>query len=161
MKHLHVFIPYNHFKREGLQNLRYLLQDGDYLCKLDLRMHIIVFLYRKTRGNTFGSAGQETYTNFSAYGLTWVLPHEFSQDYFTNISQNLNCNSASRKYKNDYLLGRHTSNGSLNRGDKHVSRHSNLVVTSWFCNQIEVCFDTSAGDQIFGTKKQLNQPINI
>ena len=24
------FIPYNHFKIEGLQNLRYLLQEGDY-----------------------------------------------------------------------------------------------------------------------------------
>ena len=33
---INAFIPYNHFKMEGLQNLRYLLQEGDYMCKLDL-----------------------------------------------------------------------------------------------------------------------------
>ena len=37
LKHLNAFIPYNHFKMAGLQNLRYLLQDGDYMCKLDLK----------------------------------------------------------------------------------------------------------------------------
>ena len=31
LKHLNAFIPYNHFKMEGLQNLRYLLQEGDYI----------------------------------------------------------------------------------------------------------------------------------
>ena len=35
LKHLNAFIPYNHFKMEGLQNLRYSLQEGDYICKLD------------------------------------------------------------------------------------------------------------------------------
>ena len=44
-------------------------------------MHNIAFLYRKSQGNTFGSAGQETYTNFCAYVLALVLPHEFSQNY--------------------------------------------------------------------------------
>ena len=28
LKHLNAFIPYNHFKMEGLHNLRYLLQEG-------------------------------------------------------------------------------------------------------------------------------------
>ena len=37
LKYLEEFIPCNHFKMEGLQNLRYLLQEGDYLCKLDLK----------------------------------------------------------------------------------------------------------------------------
>ena len=36
------------------------------------------------------------------------------------IIKNPNGNFASHKYKNDYLLGRHASNGSLHRGDKHV-----------------------------------------
>ena len=82
---------------------------------------------------------------------------------FHKIIKNPNCNFASHKYKNDCLLGRHGSNGSLHRGDKNVSRHSNLLVrTTRFCNQLEkVCFDTSAGDQIFGAKNQLSQLRNI
>ena len=44
-----------------------------------------------------------------------------------------------------------------------MSQHSNiLVTTSGFRNQLEkVCFDTSAGDRIFGAKNQLSQPRNI
>ena len=82
---------------------------------------------------------------------------------FHIITENPNCNFASNKYKNGYLLGRHASNGPLHRRDKHVSRHSNfLFTTSGFCNQLEkVCFDTSAGDRIFGAKNQLSQPRNI
>ena len=82
---------------------------------------------------------------------------------FHIITENPNCNFASNKYKNGYLLGRHSSNGPLHRRDKHVSRHINfLFTTSGFCNQLEkVCFDTSAGDRIFGAKNQLSQPRNI
>ena len=70
---------------------------------------------------------------------------------FHKIIKNPNCNFASHKYKNDYLLGRHASNGSLHRGHEHVSRRRNLVTTSEFCNKLEkVCFDTSAGNRIFG-----------
>ena len=31
------YIPYCHFKMEGLQNLKYMLQKGDCMCKLDLK----------------------------------------------------------------------------------------------------------------------------
>ena len=37
LKHLNTFVPYNHFKMEGLQNLIYLLQEGGYVCKLNLK----------------------------------------------------------------------------------------------------------------------------
>ena len=36
LKQLNPYIPYCHFKMEGLQNLEYMLQKGDYMCKLDL-----------------------------------------------------------------------------------------------------------------------------
>ena len=79
------------------------------------------------------------------------------------IIENPNFNSASHKYKIDYLLGRHASNGSLHRGDKHLSRHNNhFATTCGFCNQLEkVCFDTSAGDRIFVAKNQRSQPTDI
>ena len=53
-------------------------------------MHIILFLYRKTRENTFGSAGQVSYTNFCAYVLAWGSPPNFhkiieSPNYLENI----------------------------------------------------------------------------
>ena len=53
---------------EGLQNLIHLLRKGDYMCKFDVKVHIIAFFYRKTPGNTFGSADQESYTNL-CFGL--------------------------------------------------------------------------------------------
>ena len=37
LKQLNAFIPYCHFKMEGLQNLKYMLQKGDYIYKLDLK----------------------------------------------------------------------------------------------------------------------------
>ena len=49
---------------------------------------------------------------------------------FHKIIKNPNYNLASHKYKNDYLLGRHASNGSIHREDKHVSRQSNLLGTT-------------------------------
>ena len=36
LKQLNVYIPYCNFKMEGLQNLKYMLQKEDYMCKLDL-----------------------------------------------------------------------------------------------------------------------------
>ena len=35
LKQLNTYIPYCHLKMEGLQNLKYMLQKGDYMCKLD------------------------------------------------------------------------------------------------------------------------------
>ena len=37
LKQLNAYIPYCHFKIEGLQNLKYVLQKEDYMCKLDLK----------------------------------------------------------------------------------------------------------------------------
>ena len=37
LKNLNKLIPYQHLKREGLHSLRYILQKGDYMCKLDMK----------------------------------------------------------------------------------------------------------------------------
>ena len=37
LKNLNWFIPYKHFKMEGLHCLKYVLQKGDYMCKIDLK----------------------------------------------------------------------------------------------------------------------------
>ena len=37
LKNLNSFIPYQHFEMEGLHLMKDLLQEGDYMCKIDLR----------------------------------------------------------------------------------------------------------------------------
>ena len=37
LKQLNAYILYCHFKMEGLQNLKYMLQKRHYMCKLDLK----------------------------------------------------------------------------------------------------------------------------
>ena len=37
LKKLNKFLPYHHLKMEGLQSLKYLLDQGDFLCKIDLK----------------------------------------------------------------------------------------------------------------------------
>lgn len=37
LKHLNNHIPYNHFKMEGLHLLKEMLQEGDYMCKINLK----------------------------------------------------------------------------------------------------------------------------
>ena len=37
LKALNSFVPYQHFKMEGLHCLKYLLKENDYLCKIDLK----------------------------------------------------------------------------------------------------------------------------
>ena len=50
LKQLNAYIPYCHFKMEGLQNLKYILQKGDYMCKLNLKdAHFSVPLEKNSR----------------------------------------------------------------------------------------------------------------
>ena len=37
LKALNKFIPYEHFKMEGFHCLKYLLEENDFLCKIDLK----------------------------------------------------------------------------------------------------------------------------
>ena len=37
LKKLNKFIPYRHFKMEGLHSLKQVLREGDFMCKLDLK----------------------------------------------------------------------------------------------------------------------------
>ena len=69
-------------------------------------MHIIVFFYRKIRGNTFGSLVRKLIR--VSVPMFWLgsCPSNFDR-----IIENPNRNFASHKYKNDYLLGRHASKG--------------------------------------------------
>ena len=50
LRYLNQFIPYQHFKMEGFFCLRELLQEGDYICKLDMKdAHFSVPLHQTSR----------------------------------------------------------------------------------------------------------------
>ena len=50
LKDLNWFIPYKHFKMEGLHCLKYVLQKGNYMCKTDLKdAYFSVPLYKDSR----------------------------------------------------------------------------------------------------------------
>ena len=55
LKHLNAFIPYQHFKMDGLHLLKDLLQEGDYMCKLRFYkcgMRMIIFCYFSSHPHT-------------------------------------------------------------------------------------------------------------
>ena len=47
LKQLNAYIPYCHLKLEVLQNLKYMLQKGDYMHKLDLTVAYFSVLLKK------------------------------------------------------------------------------------------------------------------
>ena len=52
LKDLNQFIPYKHFKREGLHGLKYVLQKRDYMYKIDLKDAYFSVLLRFTKIST-------------------------------------------------------------------------------------------------------------
>ena len=110
-------------------------------------MHIIVFLYKKTRGNTFGSIVQETYTNFRACFDLRPVPRIFTK--LLKISNaNLRRINIMIIYLNDRLLMCHSM--------KEIST-CRYTVMFWlkhlgFLINWKKCFDSSVGDRTFGAK---------
>jgi hypothetical protein len=52
LRSLNKHIPYQHFKIEGLHYLKYMLQEGDFMCKLDMKdVYFSVPLDKKSREN--------------------------------------------------------------------------------------------------------------
>ena len=76
LKQLNAYIPYCHFKMEGLQNLKYMLQKGDYMCKLDLKdAYFSVPLEKNSRQFV-----RFRWPGIFAFALVWDQHHEYSQN---------------------------------------------------------------------------------
>ena len=72
LKNLNKFIPYEHFKMEGLHCLKFLLEQDNLLYKKDLKE-----AYFSVPLNKLDFNGQTTYTNFFAYVLDSGQLQEF------------------------------------------------------------------------------------
>ena len=56
---------------EGLQNVKYILQKGDYMCKLDLKDAYFSVPLEKSSRQFFASTSQETCTSSLTFALVW------------------------------------------------------------------------------------------
>ena len=81
LKNLNKLIPYEHFKLEGQYCLKFLLEQNDLLCKIDLKETYFQFPSTKTLKSLSDFNGQATCTNFFAYILDLGQLQEFLQNY--------------------------------------------------------------------------------
>ena len=69
LKQLKAYIPYCHYKIEGLENLKYILQKGDYMCKLDLKDAYFSVPLEKNLRQFVCFCWSRTCTNLFTFGL--------------------------------------------------------------------------------------------
>ena len=81
LKNLNKLIPYEHFKMDGLYCLKFLLEQNDLLCKINLKETYFQFPSTKTLKSLSDFNGQATCTNFFAYILDLGQLQEFLQNY--------------------------------------------------------------------------------
>ena len=134
LKQLNAFIPYCHFKMEGLQNLKYMLQKGDYIYKLDLKDAYFSVPLDK-------NSGQFVRFRWSGNLCEFLLLLFWSGTSTTNIhkiAKKANDNLTQDKHQNNNLLRRHAIDWSLFRRDNDEWRHSSLLsATSRICHKLE------------------------
>ena len=64
LKKLNWYIPYKHFKMEGLFLLKEILQKNNYMCKIDLKDAILQLPFIRAPRNTPGSDGKGIFISF-------------------------------------------------------------------------------------------------
>ena len=74
LKNIYKSIPYEHFKIENLHRLKFLLEQDDLLCKIDLKEAYFSVSLNKNNG-------QAIYTNFFAFVLDSGQLQEFLKNY--------------------------------------------------------------------------------
>ena len=104
LKALDSFIPYSHFKMEGLHLLKDVLRENDFMCKVDLKdAYFCVPLHRNHR-------------KFLRFHQLRVLVSSFRFGYSTSdfykIIKDSHCSFEANSNQNNYLSGRHVADES-------------------------------------------------
>ena len=74
LKFLNSFIPYQHFKTKGMHLIEDLLQEHDFLIKIDLKDAYSGIPLDKSSRKYIRFPWEGIYTNSSTYVLSWVQP---------------------------------------------------------------------------------------
>ena len=82
LKFLNSFIPYQHFKTKGMHLIEDLLQEHDFLIKIDLKDAYSGIPLDKSSRKYIRFPWEGIYTNSSTYVLSWVQPLWFSQKFW-------------------------------------------------------------------------------
>ena len=125
LRYLNQFISYQHFKVEGLFCLRELLQEGDYMCKLDMKdTYFSVPLHQSSRN----------YVRFSN-----------KSNNLHKIAENTNACTKEDKFLGDMVIMAQTMEEIL-----ILKRHCNLSPTTFgFCFKPgEIHFESSSGNRV-------------
>ena len=148
LKQLNVYILYCHFRMEGLQKLKYMLQKEDYMCRLGLKDAYFSVLLEKKFKAFFSFLLVRKLVRVPLpllwFGTSTTNIHKIAKSTNDNLTQD--------KHQNNNLLRRHATDWSLFRSDSHEPRHSNFPsATSRVCHKLEkICVDTSAGNRVLG-----------
>ena len=109
LKHLNQFIPYQHFKTEGLFCLREMLQKDDFMCKLDMKDTYFSILLHQSSKNMSDFYGRGAFTSFFAFVLAQAQHLEYLQNFkspYISIEAN--------KYSSDNIPRRYAFDGTNN-----------------------------------------------
>ena len=145
---------------EGLHYLRYMLQQGDYMCKLDMKdAYFLVPLHRNCRDKVrFQCSGKLYEFLCLCFGLG-PAPRIFTKILKVPISliRRLNIRI------NSYLSRRHVVAGKVNQGGSDSNRHSDfLVATSRICNQPQkVHSDSPTKNRVFRSANGFSQHVIV
>ena len=104
LKQLNAYIPYCHFKLEGLKHLKYMLRKEDYMCKLDLKDVYFSGLFFSSPGKNFKAiCSLPLVRNLLPVPLP-LLWFGTSTTNIYKIAKSVNDSFTENKYQNNNLL---------------------------------------------------------
>ena len=131
-KNLNKFIPYKHFKMEGLHCLRFLLEQDDLPCKIDLK---VTYLSVPLNKNFQKFVKFQWYPN----AIRISLPMFWTRDSSTNpykIIESSNRPLETGQHSNHYLRRRYVASGEDVTRNSHGKKHIDFSIAIFgFCEQ--------------------------
>ena len=154
LKFLNSFIPYQHFKMEGMHLIKDLLQEHDFLIKIDLKDAYFGIPLDKSSRKYIRFQWEGSLYEF----LCLCFGLGSSPSDFHKTSEDPNCLIKEDQCKNN-IFGRHVSNGP-NAARNFASKGDiDFSVTKFrFCDKFKkVATNTSEGNRVFGISDKFSK----
>ena len=137
LKNLNVFIPYQHFKMEGLHLINDILQEGDLQNRSERCIFFSSHRQKSQKVPPFSVRGQLARVSIP---LFWPWLSSFD---FYKTTKSTNCITPSTGHPSHNLPGRYTNNGSHVTGINISSKHSNLPPA-----KLKICSEILAKSEV-------------